>query len=217
MTRGTPADFARLLRRGALLLGVLVVAAIGAALALNSSSGSSPQVLPPAAPSHRATATTSPQPRAVGKGDDVTQIIHPDLSHRGPLAAGTPPGTGSLAGAPAAVLRRFATLWANRSSSPGLVAQRELVGLSGGAWAREVIEQVPNSLPSIAAIHVEGSLVVFKVQSAGPGAKTAVVVTRERLVGPTIRKSAYRYTVYLAHLDWLDSHGYVVTGWEQQT
>jgi hypothetical protein len=37
------------------------------------------------------------------------------------------------------------------------------------------------------------------------------------LVGPTIRKSAYRYTVYLAHLDWLDSHGYVVTGWEQQT
>jgi hypothetical protein len=201
---------------------VLVVASIGAALALNSNSGSSLQVLPPAAPGHPAAKTTSakqpaPRPSVAGEGGDVTRIVHPDLSHRGPLAAGETHGTGSLAGPPAVVLRRFATLWANRSSAPGFKEQHELVGLSGGAWANQAVQQIANSLPAIPLIHSEGSLVVFKLKSSGPGTKTAVVVTKERFIGPADQESPYRYTIYLAHLDWLDSNGYVVTGWEQQT
>jgi hypothetical protein len=221
LKRGTPAEFARLLRRGALLVGVLVVAAVGAALALNGSGGRSLEVLPPPAPSHRASKTASPQPRAVGRGGDVTRIVHPDLSHRGPLAAGAPPGAGSLAGAPGPVLRRFATLWANRSTMVNLRDRHELLGLSGGAWARQVLEQISNSLPAIPGVRAEGTLVVFRLEPAGPGMKTAVVLTKERLAAPSMGESSsespYRYTVYLAHLDWLDSNGYVVTGWEQQT
>jgi hypothetical protein len=115
------------------------------------------------------------------------------------------------------VLRSFATLWANRSASPSLKVQSQLIGLSGGAWARQVIQELPISLPSISGVHAQGSLVVLKVQASGPGTKTAVVVTEERLVGAGIRGGTYRYTVYLARLDWLSTNGYVVTEWAQQT
>lgn len=115
------------------------------------------------------------------------------------------------------MLQRFATLWANRSSVPGFKEQHELVGLSGGAWATQVVEQISNSLPAIPLIRMEGSLVVFKFEPAGPGTKTAVVVIKERLIGPGGQESPYRYTIYLAQLDWLDSNGYVITSWEQQT
>jgi hypothetical protein len=114
------------------------------------------------------------------------------------------------------VLARFATLWANRSARPGLRAQSELVGLCGGAWAKQVIQALPISLPSIPGIHARGSLVVLKVRTAGPGTKTAVVVTEERLVGPGSGRGESRYAVYVARLDWLSGNGYVVTGWVQQ-
>lgn len=196
---------------------MLLLGAVGAALALNhsSSGGSSLQVLPPA-PKPRPAAAPAARPHAVGNGDDVTRIVNPDLSHRGPVAAGSPRGTGSLAGDPAEVVRRFAALWANRSSVPNLRARRELVGLSGGAWATQVLEQVGNSLPSIPGVRSEGSLVTFKLQAAGPSSDTAVVLTKERFAGLEQQRGPYRYTVYLAHLEWLNG-GYVVTGWEQQT
>lgn len=202
--------------RGTLLSVSLVVAVIGAALALNRSGGSSLTVLPP--PLHdKHTSRPSLPPHVVGDGDDITAIVHPDLSHRGPIAAGEPPGTGALAGEPPAVLRRFAQLWANRSAGLGLQARKELIGLSGGAWARQVIRAIPLSLPSIADVGAQGSLVVFRFESSTPSSKTAVVLTKERLVGPTIDTGPYRYMVYIAQLDWLDANGYVVTGWEQQT
>lgn len=206
-----------------MMLGVLLVAAVGAAFALNSGGGSSVSLLPPPPHGQRA-AEAGPQrphaagnqPRAVGNGEDVTRIVHPALSHRGPLAAGGPPGAASLAGRPPAVLSRFATLWANRSASPNLRDQGQLVGLSGGAWAKQVLRSLPLSLPSIPGVRARGSLVVFKVRTSGPGTKTAVVVTQERLLVPGSGLGAPRYAVYVARLDWLKADGYVITSWVQQ-
>jgi hypothetical protein len=126
------------------------------------------------------------------------------------------PGAGRLAGPPASVARRFARDWANRNTVLTPAAKREMVGLSAGAWAGVVYEQAQLTLPAIEGVRAEGGLVMMKLSTPAPQSRTALVVTRERLLGPGGALSAPRYALYLARLDRVGPRGYAITAWEPQ-
>ncbi len=126
------------------------------------------------------------------------------------------PGMASLAGPAASVVRRFARAWANRNTVLTAVTKQEMVGLSAGAWAGAVFRQARLTLPAIEGVGAEGNLVMMKLTTVAPGSKTALVVTRERLLGPEGKPSAPRYEIYLARLDQVTPQGYAITAWEPQ-
>lgn len=126
------------------------------------------------------------------------------------------PGMASLAGPAAPVVRRFARDWANRNTVLTAATKREMVGLSAGAWAGAVFRQARLTLPAIEGVRAEGDLVMMKLTTVAPGSKTALVVTRERLLVPEGRPSVPRYEIYLARLDRVTPQGYAITAWEPQ-
>jgi len=126
------------------------------------------------------------------------------------------PGAARLAGQPATVVRRFARDWANRNTVLTPAAKREMVGLSGGAWAAVVYEQAQLMLPAIDGIRAVGGLVMMKISTPAPQSRTALVVTREQLLSPGGALSPPRYALYLARLDRFGARGYAITAWEPQ-
>jgi hypothetical protein len=126
------------------------------------------------------------------------------------------PGAARLAGPPASVARRFADDWANRNTALTPATKREMVGLSAGPWARVVFEQAQLTLPAIEGVRAAGGVVVVKLSAPAPGSRTALVVTRERLLSPEGVLTKPRYALYLARLDRVGPRGYAITAWEPQ-
>lgn len=127
-----------------------------------------------------------------------------------------PPGMATLAGPAPSVIRRFARDWANRNTLLSAAAKREMVGLSAGAWAGAVFRQARLTLPAIEGVRAEGDFVMMRLTTVAPGSKTALVVTKERLLNPEGQPSAPRYEIYLARLDEVSPRGFAITAWEPQ-
>jgi len=186
------------------VLGVFVglVCVGGLAMALNRSTTGSEGLLPP------------PPEKPIRREAPDRPPAAPE--HRESEPAVQAPGAARLAGPPASVLRRFARDWANRNTVLTAAAKREMVGLSAGAWAGVVYEQAQLTLPAIEGVRAEGGLVVMKLSTPAPQSRTALVVTRERLLSPGGALSAPRYALYLARLDRVGLRGYAITAWEPQ-
>lgn len=127
-----------------------------------------------------------------------------------------PPGAATLAGEPEVVVRRFASLWANRNTLITPVIKREMVGLSAGSWAAVVFKQAQYTLPAIEGVSAEGGVVMMKISTVVPGSKTALVLIQERLRGPDGTRTPPRYELYLASVDRVVPGGYAITAWEPQ-
>lgn len=171
-------------------------------MALNGQTTSSDGLLPPLPKEQpqRQPRPTGPSPRESTESDLAAQA----------------PGAGSLAGSAAAVVRRFASDWANRNSELTPATKREMVGLSAGAWANAVFLQARLTLPEIDGVRSRGRFVMMKLFRVAPDSMTALVVTQESLQGPEGSVSSPRYELYLARLDLVTPSGYALTAWEPQ-
>lgn len=136
--------------------------------------------------------------------------------HEQDLALPPPPGAAALAGEPESVVRRFASIWANRNTLITPAIKREMVGLSAGSWAAVVFKQAQYTLPAIEGVRAEGGVVMMKLTTVAPDAKTALVLIQERLRTPEGARTPPRYELYLARVDRVTPDGYAITAWEPQ-
>jgi hypothetical protein len=208
--RGRLTSRGRQRRAGLALAGVFaVLVSVGAlALAVGNRPTGGDGLLPPP-PERRMSPAAQPEPRPA-PGSAAHGYSENDLG------ASPAPGAARLAGPPASVVRRFAQDWANRDTALSAAIRREMVGLSAGAWASAVFRQARLTLPAIEGVRAEGGLVMMKLTAAAPQSKTALVVTRERLLSPEGGLSPPRYVLYLARLDRAGPRGYAITAWEPQ-
>jgi hypothetical protein len=205
-------------RRGRLLaLGTFVaLISVGAiAMAFKGHGGGSDGWLPPppeeianqeiaAPPAPNQTAIRPPAPN------------HSHSASEGDLGMTPPAGAATLAGDPESVVRRFASLWANRNTLITPAIKREMVGLSAGSWAAVVFKQAQYTLPAIEGVKAEGGVVMMKLSTVGPDSKTALVLIQERLRSPDGIRTPPRYELYLARVDQVVPGGYAITAWEPQ-
>lgn len=204
---------ARLLATGT-FVGLVSVGAV--AMAFNGHGGDSVGLLPPppeevaspkiAGPAQRKQA---PAPSAPATGN--RQVVEADGAGMAP-----PPGAGRLAGQPEAVVRRFASLWANRNALITPAIKREMIGLSAGSWAAVMLKRAQYTLPAIEGVEAEGGVVMMKLSTVGPDSKTALVLIQERLRLPDGTRTSPRYDLYLARVDRVAPGGYAITAWEPQ-
>jgi hypothetical protein len=201
--------------RLALVAAFVVLVFVGAlAMAMNGRTTSGGGILPPL-----------PEQVASEKAGEVSSRAQQGVAptsgeeahrHEEELAVPLPAGAASLAGPPASVVRRFAQRWANRNVLLTPAIKREMVGLTAGSLASAVAQQARLTLPAIEGVEADGRFVMMKLSSEAPRSKTALVVTRERLLGPDGELAPPRYEIYLANLDRISPRGYAITAWEPQ-
>lgn len=206
---------ARLLAIGT-FVGLVSVGAI--AMAFNGHGSGGGGLLPP--PPEE---ITNPQIPAPAPSEGASTPAAPSESgsqgaveREGGVGVALPPGAATLAGEPESVVRRFASLWANRNTVITPAIKREMVGLSAGSWAAAVFKQAQYTLPAIEGVKAEGGVVMLKLSTAGPDSKTALVLIQERLRGPDGTRTPPRYELYLARVDEVVPGGYAITAWEPQ-
>lgn len=211
---------ARLVATGT-FVGLIAVGAV--AMAFNGHGGDSAGLLPPppeeiASPGIPAP-DAAPETKALSPSDGEKGHITDAGGHvadEDDLGLPIPPGAATLAGEPESVVRRFASLWANRNTLITPAIKREMVGLSAGSWAAVVFKQAQYTLPAIEGVDAEGGVVMMKLSTVGPGSKTALVLIQERLRGPGGTRTPPRYELYLARVDQVVPGGYAITAWEPQ-
>jgi hypothetical protein len=209
---------ARLLAIGT-FVGLISVGAV--AMAFNGSGSSGGGLLPPPPeeianpqiPAPAASAETPPPPATEGENGDR---VDENGEHEKDAGEPPPPGTATLAGEPESVVRRFASIWANRNTLITPAIKREMIGLSAGSWAAVVFKRAQYTLPAIEGVKAEGAVVMMKFSTVGPDSKTALVLIQERLRGPDGTRTAPRYELYLARVDRVVPGGYAITAWEPQ-
>lgn len=121
---------------------------------------------------------------------------------------------------PAVIARSFAELWSNRGAERALLRKqrRELVGLSRGAWARELDQSYSAAIGSgTPAAASEGSIVAVERAPAegGGGSRGYLIITRERLLRGGRPLEPYRYATYLGRLERRGGE-WAVSSWEPQ-
>lgn len=205
-------------RRGRLLaLGTFVgLVSVGAiAMAFNGHGGGSDGLLPP--PPEEIANPQIPAPAEPNQSSIRPPVPNRSHSaHEDDLGMPPPAGAATLAGAPETVVRRFASLWANRNTLITPAIKREMVGLSAGSWAAVMFKQAQYTLPAIEGVEAEGGVVMMKLSTVGPDSKTALVLIQERIQLPDGTRTSPRYELYLARVDEVVPGGYAITAWEPQ-